>query len=99
PESYRPSSSSPAAAGAVDIGIPNDLFAKPRGPSFDIGSIQFSSAGPSSAQPTATSLPPTVQPTNTSLPATLPVTASPIPPTIALTNTLLPASPQATATL
>jgi hypothetical protein len=100
PESYRPSNSSPAAASAADIGISNDLFARPRGPSFDIGAIQFSDAAANSTpQATATSVPPTVQPTNTLLPATLQATASPIPPTSAPTNTPLPASPQATATL
>ena len=99
PESYRPSSSSPAAAGAIDIGISNDLFARPRGPSFDIGAIQFTTSAPASPQATLTAIPPTIQPTNTLLPSTLQATASPIPPTIAITNTLLPASPQATATL
>ncbi len=95
PESYRPSGSSPAAASAADIGISSDFFAHSRGPYFDIGPIQFSSAGPSSVEATATA----VLPTNTLLPSTLQATASPIPPTITLTNTLLPASPQATATL
>jgi len=96
PESYRPSSSSPAAASATDIGISSDFFARPRGPSFDIGAIQFTTSPP---QATATSIPPTLQPSNTSLPPTLQATASPLPSTIAPTNTLLPASPQATTTL
>jgi len=96
PESYRPSSSSPAAASAIDIGISNDFFARPRGPSFDIGAIQFTT---STSQATATSAPPTARPTNTLLPPTLQATASPIPPTRTPTTTVLPPSPQATATL
>ena len=88
PESFRPSSSSPAAAGATDIGITNDFFARPRGPSFDMGGIQFAnSASPSIIQTTMTSIPPTVQPTNTQLLATLQATATSIPPTVQPTNT------------
>ncbi|HEX9386712.1 MAG TPA: right-handed parallel beta-helix repeat-containing protein [Anaerolineales bacterium] len=97
PESYRPSSSSPAAASAADIGISNDFFAKPRGPSFDIGAIQFDSIGPSSVQATATSIPATIAPTNTLLPSTPQATTTSIPSTIQPTNTSVPASPTATA--
>jgi parallel beta helix pectate lyase-like protein/pectate lyase-like protein len=89
PESYRPSSSSPAAGSAIDIGIANDFFAKSRGPSFDIGAIQFSGSSPNSIP----------QATATSTPATVQTTASPLPATSAPTNTQLPASPQPTATL
>lgn len=88
PESYRPATTSPAAAGAVDISIPNDFFVKTRGPLFDIGAIQFSSAttGPIPAN-TATA----VQPTNTTVaPAATAVvptaTFTSVPPTVANTS-------------
>lgn len=96
PESYRPSSSSPAAASATDIGISNDFFAKPRGPSFDIGSIQFATSPPSSVQATATSIPPTIALTNTLVPASPQPTATLIPSTSQPTNTSVPASPTPT---
>jgi hypothetical protein len=93
-DSYRPSSSSPAAASASDIGIANDFFARSRGPSFDIGAIQFTtSSGGSILQATATLIPSTIAPTNTPLPATSQATATSIPPTIQATTTPLPASP------
>src|SRR6266498_2483576 len=83
PESYRPSSSSPAAASASDIGISNDFFARPRGSSFDIGAIQFATISTSSIlQATATSIPPTIAPTNTLLPSSPQATATLIPSTI-----------------
>jgi hypothetical protein len=87
PESYRPSSTSPAAAGAADIGITNDYFAKPRGPLFDMGGIQFSSSV-SITQATASPLP-TIQLTNT--PVT--TTSTAVPPTA----TAQPVSPTATS--
>lgn len=40
PESYRLSSLSPAVGAAVDTGVPDDYYAQPRGPEFDIGAIQ-----------------------------------------------------------
>ena len=96
-ESYRPSSSSPAAASASNIGISNDFFARPRGPSFDIGAIQFTTtSGNSILQATATLIPPTIAPTNTPLPATSQATATSIPPTTQPTNTFVPASPTPT---
>jgi pectate lyase-like protein/parallel beta helix pectate lyase-like protein len=96
-ESYRPSSSSPAAASASDIGITNDFFAKPRGSSFDIGAIQFTSSSANSILPaTATSIPPTITPTNTLFPSTPQATS--ILPTLAATRTLSPSTPQATGT-
>lgn len=97
PESYRPSSSSPAAESATDIGISNDFFAKPRGPSFDIGAIQFAASDPSSVQPTATSIPPTITPTNTVVTVSPSATVTSIPPTNQPTNTSVPVS--ATPTL
>jgi Right handed beta helix region/Protein of unknown function (DUF1565) len=97
PESYRPSSSSPAAASASDIGISNDFFARPRGPSFDIGAIQFATTSTTSIlQATATSPPPTIAPTSTLLPSSPQATATLIPSTIQPTNTSLPASPTPT---
>jgi hypothetical protein len=96
-ESYRPSSSSPAAASASDIGISSDFFAGPRGSSFDIGAIQFTTtSGNSILQATATLIPPTIAPMNTPLPATSQATATSIPPTTQPTNTFVPASPTPT---
>lgn len=107
PESYRPSNASPAANRAANIGILTDFFAKPRGPVYDIGAIQFSVTGVTSSTqdlsgPTATLTQPTntaspvptlVQPTNTLPPATPQNTASPIPPTVQASNTSLPFTP------
>ena len=99
PQSYRPDSSSPAAAGAVDIGIPQDFFAKPRGPTFDIGAIQFAAISANSApQATATLVPATIAPTNT-LPATPQATTTSAPPTIQPTTTPMQSSPTPTVVL
>jgi hypothetical protein len=97
PESYRPSSSSPAAASASDIGISNDFFARSRGPSFDIGAIQFATSSTTSIlQATVTSIPPTIAPTNTLLPSSPQATATLIPSTLQPTHTAAPASPTPT---
>jgi hypothetical protein len=97
PESYRPASSSPAAGSASDIGISNDFFSRPRGPTFDIGAIQFATNSATSIpQATTTSMPQTVAPTNTLLPATSQATATSISPTRQATNTSIPASPTPT---
>jgi hypothetical protein len=107
-ESYRPGSGSPAAGGAVDIGITNDFFVRPRGPSFDMGAIQFSSGTTSASVPQATASPTatTIGPTNTAVPATptsaaltstsVPPTVTPLPATATSTN--VPAQPSSTAT-
>ena len=98
-ESYRPSSASPAARAAANIGIQTDYFARPRGPVYDIGAIQFSSTSATSVI-TTQSLPsrtPTARPTNTLVPATPQHTASPVPTLVQPTNTLPPATPQNTA--
>jgi hypothetical protein len=93
PETFLPSSSSPAAMAAIDIGISNDFYARQRGPTFDIGAIQFatSTSGSTGAQgpasPTPTIVNPTltsVSPTSTAVPATPTLTrptATPINPT------------------
>src|SRR5215207_671190 len=96
PESYRPSNSSPAAGGAVDIGIASDFFARQRGPSFDMGAIQFAnSTGGSTPQATATLIPPTVQPTQTLPASTSQATATLLPPTVqpTKTKTSVPSTP------
>jgi hypothetical protein len=96
PESYRPSSVSPAAKAAANIGILADYFTIARGPAFDIGAIQFSNGtGSSSTQvlPSATATP--VQPTNTP-PATQQNTASPVPTPVLPSSTMPPATPQNT---
>ena len=88
PESYIPASSSLAAAAAADIGVTHDFFAKQRGPTFDIGAIQFA-AGTTSTAPQATASPtlPVAQPTSTLPPATSQTTASPAPTIAQPTNT------------
>ena len=97
PESYRPSSTSPAAGSASDVGVSNDFFARPRGPSFDIGSIQFATSSATSIpQATTTSVPPTIAFTRTLSPATSQATVTSMPPTSQITTTSLPASPAPT---
>lgn len=95
PESYRPSSTSPAAQAALDIGISTDFYGKQRGPTFDIGAIQFSSASAPAptVPPTATVLPPTAVPTATAVPATAVPTATVKTPTAAPTNPAAQPSP------
>src|SRR5215216_159874 len=73
PESYRLSSSSPAIRAGADTGIFQDFYAKPRGPEFDIGAIQFTD--PVTVSPTPT----LIEPTNTLSLATAQVTPSPTP--------------------
>ena len=93
PASYRPSTTSPAATTAANIGIPNDYFASQRGPTFDMGAIQFASTTVSTNTQVPPSPTPTlVQATQTLPPSTPQATSSPIPPTIELTNTPLPAT-------
>ena len=105
PESYRPGSTSPALAGAVDVGIPHDYFTRPRGPAFDMGAIQITSGTLASGaslslaitRPTNTPLLPTptrVLPTPTA--TSLPPTATLPPPTATFTST--PIQPSSTAT-
>ena len=111
PETFVPSGLSPAAKAAMDIGIPTDFYAKQRGPTFDMGAIQFaSSTSPGSGpQPTASPTivnptPTTVKPTNTTVPATPIVsqpTATSVQPTATsvqptMTSTGVPAQPTAT---
>ena len=87
-ESYRPSNSSPAAGGAADIGVTTDFFARQRGPSFDMGAIQFSSnVGPSVPQATATLIPPTLGSTQTPAASTSQATATLPPSTVQPTRT------------
>jgi hypothetical protein len=97
PESYLPSSTSPAANGAADIGIQADFFAAARGPAFDIGAIQFSGTTATASTQALSSPTPAAQPTKTLFPATPQNTASPVPTLIQPTNTLPPAAPQSTA--
>lgn len=108
PESYWPSSSSPAAGSAADIGITNDFFAKQRGASFDIGAIQStSSTSAPISQATASPTPTTVKPTNTAvlpMPTTLAPTATLLLPTatptsVPPTSTSVPVQPSATSTI
>jgi hypothetical protein len=82
PEGYRPSNSSMAAGAAININVTNDFFARQRGPTFDMGAIQFANGiGSSSSDATVTPTSSVIQPTNT-----LEATASPIPTTVQPTN-------------
>jgi hypothetical protein len=102
PESYRPSSSSPAAASAANIGISNDFFTKPRGSYPDIGAIQFTSSTTTSASlPTASPTPTAVKLTNTPVPATPTAVAPTTTPTslaLTATSTSVSVQPSPTAT-
>jgi hypothetical protein len=92
--SYRPSSTSPAAQAAANIGIAADFFARTRGPAFDIGAIQFSgSTAASTAQELESPIPTLAQPTNTLPFATLQHTATAVSPTTQLTTTSVPVTP------
>lgn len=107
PDSYRPSSESPAANAAAPIGISADFFAVARGPAADIGAIQFSDSSVTSITqelPSPTLVPVTqtniaspaptlIQPTSTLPPATPQSTTSPIPPTVQPTSTGVPVTP------
>ena len=95
PESFRPSINSPAANTGANIGITNDFFTSPRGPSFDLGAIQFASPNvTSSTQDVSTSTATLEQPTITASPvATLVQPTYTLPPTVQPTNTSVPATP------
>ena len=107
PESYRPGSTSPALAGAVDVGVPHDYFTRPRGPAFDMGAIQMTTGTMAAPAPLSQA---TIGPTNTTLPPTptrvlptatataLPPTATSLPPTATFTSIPIQPSPTATAT-
>jgi hypothetical protein len=81
PKGYRLSASSLAVGAAADTGILHDFYAKQRGPTFDMGAIQFNvpavpsktpvppSSTPTLIEPTATPTLVTPEPTYTSTPA------------------------------
>jgi Right handed beta helix region/Protein of unknown function (DUF1565) len=96
PESYRPSSDSPAANAAADLGILADYFAAARGPALDIGAIQFSGTTVTSSIQDLSG-PTLAQPTNTLPPATLQNTASRVLSLVQPTDTQPPVTPQDTA--
>ena len=94
PESYRLSSSSPAAGGGADTGTPDDYYAKPRGPEFDMGAIQLTGITvTASTQDLSSPAAPSVEPTSTLLPATAQVTNSPTPISEQPTSTSMPVTP------
>lgn len=91
PASFRPSSASPAATTASNIGVIRDFYAQARGPVFDMGAIQFfNPAVSANMQELSAPMATLVQPTNTLPSAAQEDTASPVPPTIQQTSTLLP---------
>jgi parallel beta-helix repeat protein len=82
PSTYRLSASSPAIGGAVALDVPKDFFSYQRGPSYDMGAIQYQ--GTVSASPTSTPVPATAAPTNTAAPLPSPTpTVAPVTPTAA----------------
>jgi len=79
PEGYRLLSSSPAIGAAVDTGILNDYYNNQRGPEFDMGAIQISTAViPSTQVPRTATL---VEATSTLPPVTIQDTETPVPST------------------
>lgn len=94
PESYRPSSTSPAIRAAANINILIDFYNNTRGTTFDIGAIQVSGATvTASTQEAASPTPTLAQPTNTPPPATVQNTLTPVPPTAQPTGTSVPVTP------
>ena len=80
PESYRPANTSIAAGASTDVGVTSDFYARQRGPTFDMGAIQFTSgslatvtAVPVMASSTPVTTSSVVQATATSTVATIPV--------------------------
>jgi hypothetical protein len=70
PESYRLSPSSSAVGAAIDTGILHDFFARPRGPEFDMGAIQFGvTTAPSRTPEMPSSTPTLATPQLTDVPA------------------------------
>jgi len=91
PVSFRPSSASPAAAAASNIGVPNDFYARARGPVFDMGAIQFFNPAVSASMQELSSQNATlVEPTTTLPSATPQTTTSPVPPTVQRSSTSVP---------
>lgn len=85
PESYRLSSASPAVGAAVDTGILNDYYNNQRGPEFDMGAIQISTAViPGTQVPWTPTL---EEATSTLPPGTIQNTETPVPPTAQPTST------------
>jgi parallel beta-helix repeat protein len=76
PESYRLSPSSPAVGAGADTGVPDDYYAQPRGPEFDIGAIQVTGVTVNASTQDLSS-PTLVEPTNTLPPTTAPAILSP----------------------
>jgi parallel beta-helix repeat protein len=104
-DTYNLSSSSPAIGGALNIGIATDYFGHLRGPSYEMGALQFSGSVTSQNQalsnevvlPTATSIPTkTAVPTETSTQIPTSTSQPTLIPTNTPTSTLLPPTPTST---
>jgi parallel beta-helix repeat protein len=103
-QSFALSLSSPAIGGAANIGVATDYFGNQRGPSYEMGALQFlgaiASPTPVISNPTLapTSLP-TQLPTSTALPLpTSTKTSTPMPTLIVPTFTSTSLPPTATST-
>lgn len=103
PASYRLSGVSPAIAGAISLGVTKDFEGKSRGPSYDIGAIQYTgiiSITPTKAPtllPSSTPVPPIATRTPVPMTATATAMASPtFTPTAVLPTATLPPTQETT---
>ena len=105
-QSFALGALSPAIAGGANIGVTTDYFNNPRGPSYEMGALQYTNVIPASTQVsstnTSTPLPASITPTQIIVPTGTSTTAPTVTsqPTFASTSTLPPTSlpPTATAT-
>lgn len=94
-DTFTLSGLSPAITGASNIGITVDYANAQRGPTFDMGALQYFGIVPAAASPTATLA--TLTPTTAWTPTQIPTYTATVPaPTI--TNTLVPTQVEATPT-
>jgi hypothetical protein len=105
-QSFALGALSPAIAGGANIGVSTDYFNNPRGPSYEMGALQYTNVIPSptllSSTNTSTPLPASITPTQIIMPtgtATTSPTATSTP-TFVSTSTVPPTSlpPSSTAT-
>jgi parallel beta-helix repeat protein len=96
-QTFTLSALSPALAGGANIGVTTDYFNNPRGPSYEMGALQYTNAIPTATllSPTNTSTPlPAMTPTQVILPTGTATTApaATSQPTFISTSTLPPTS-------
>jgi parallel beta-helix repeat protein len=88
PQTFELSALSPAISGALNIGVTTDYFDRLRGPSYEMGAVQYMNALPAPSSTNTTNPPtptplwtPTLIATNTPLPTStvIPFTSTPAP--------------------